>query len=277
MRKPLAIELFAGLGGFSTAAMAENYDCIGFDIERHVYGAHRYPAQLVIQDVRTIHGSQLKDAAFIWASPPCQFFSYCAMPWRRAKELAAKVRADPVLLEKELELFKVCFRIQREASEAAGHLIPTVVENVRGIQPWVGRARWNFGSFYLFGDVPALMPPTLRGAKVPGFRFDGSGGSFQTASVDGLKGIGPSWDAEKGCGAYGMARWTNPSEGTKQGGDWFAEARKGGAGGTSASFGSKSPARKAASAMIARIPEVLARHIARVYRPDNSSAPTPRG
>ena len=27
-----------------------------------------------------------------------------------------------------------------------------------GAQKWVGRARWHYGSFYLWGDVPALMP-----------------------------------------------------------------------------------------------------------------------
>lgn len=157
--KPLAIDLFCGLGGWSEALLAEGYDVVGFDIERHVYGEHRYPAQLVIQDVLTLHGSQFRDAALIVASPPCQFFSYCAMPWTRAKKLAAEVRADPVRLEKELALFKACFRIQREACEAAGRHIPLIVENVRGAQPWVGRARWNFGSFYLWGNVPALMPP----------------------------------------------------------------------------------------------------------------------
>lgn len=58
---------------------------IGFDIERHVYGEHHYPAQLVIQDVRTLHGAQFKDAALIVASPPppCQAYSYRAMPWKR--------------------------------------------------------------------------------------------------------------------------------------------------------------------------------------------------
>ena len=82
------------------------------------------------------------------------------MPWSRAKALAAEVRACPVRTEKELALFNACFRLQREACEAAGHHIPLIVENVRGAQPWVGRARWNFGSFYLWGDVPALMPIT---------------------------------------------------------------------------------------------------------------------
>jgi hypothetical protein len=228
--------------------LAEGYEVVGFDIEQHVYGEHRYPAQLVVQDVRTLHGSQFRSAALIVASPPCQAYSYRAMPWKRAKALPPPCN----------ELFDACFRIQREACEAAGRQIPLIVENVRGAQPWVGRARWNFGSFYLWGDVPALMPMRLtgglkgvphrtaghwtnpaehEGSKLPGFRFDGSGRSFQSASV----------------------------EGTKQGGDWFAEARKGGKGGTSASYGSKSPARKMASAMIAKIPLPLSRHIGKTY------------
>ncbi len=264
MTQPLAIDLYAGLGGWSSGLIAEGWRCIGVDIEAHVYGEHRYPADLMIRDVLTIHGSLFRDAHLIVGSSPCQEFSYRAMPWKRAKALG------PPLLG--MELFHAQFRIQREASEAAGRHIPMVCENVRGAQKWVGRARWNFGSFYLWGDVPALMPQVKRefkvggtdlskvgfnmacvrkfshgdpnvtmeeGRKLPGFRFDGSGRSFQSASV----------------------------EGTKQGGDWFAEARKGGKGGTSASYGSKSSARKFASAMIARIPVALSRHIGATFYP----------
>jgi hypothetical protein len=143
-----------------------------------------------------------------------------------------------------------------------------VVENVRGAQKWVGRAQWNYGSFYLWGDVPALMPMTFKrvmkagvthrsdgstnfhqgrydGSKVAGFRFDGSGKSFQTASV--------------------KAAMKDDESGNKMGGDWFSDPTS-----TCRRHGSKSKARKAASAMIAKIPFPLAQHIAKVFKTDDS-------
>src|ERR1700680_4319374 len=161
--KPLAIDLFCGLGGWTEGLLAEGYDVVGFDIERHQYGDHRYPGLLVVQDVTTLHGSQFKNAAVIVASPPCQQYSYRAMPWKKAKALPPP----------DNTLFEACFRIQREACDAAGRHIPLVVENVRGAQKWVGRARWNFGSFYLWGDVPALMPPTSNYGNGPGVKRPG--------------------------------------------------------------------------------------------------------
>lgn len=263
--KPLAIDIFCGLGGWTEGLLAENFRVVGFDIERHVYGDKRYPAQLVLQDALTIHGAQFKDAQLIVASPPCQEYSYMAMPWSLAKQREREYLDGTRDVKDLTRLFDACFRIQREACEAAGRHIPMVVENVRGAQKWVGRAAWNFGSFYLWGNVPALMPTPKReikgfggtwfhnkelgtqnpnrnrvapvsdeGAKVPGFRFDGSGKSFQTASVEGIK----------------------------QGGDWFNASQPS----ISRMCSSKSSARKAASAQIAKIPFVLARHIAHVYR-----------
>jgi hypothetical protein len=244
--KPLAIDLFAGLGGWTDGLLAEGYFVVGFDIERHQYGQERYRGELVVQDVLTLHGSQFKDAALIVASPPCQEYSYMAMPWTRAKEKAAAIRADTTgaELERLNLLFNACFRIQKEASIAAGQHIPLIVENVRGAIPWVGRSRWNFGSFHLWGDVPALMPPTRNAHKVPGFRFDGRGVSFQSASV--REHIKNPRHANQRDGHSHTRHLTNPDEhrGPKMGIN-----------------------RKGAAAMIAKIPEPLARHIGATFRP----------
>ena len=298
MRAPLAIDLFCGLGGWTAGLLAEGYFVIGFDIEAHAYDGERYPGQLVIQDVLTLHGSQFKDAALIVASPPCQAYSWMAMPWSRAKAKAAAIRADETgaELERLNRLFNACFRIQREASEAAGRHVPMVVENVRGAIPWVGRSAWNFGSYHLWGDVPALMPPIDRravlkagiahpgggatnfhrdldnGRKVPGFRFDGTGRSFQSAAVaEGVKNDGSGWREN---GTLVSSNRMVPSrvaevraerhqnEGIKQGGNWFHDATS-----ASRTSSSKSPARKAASARIAKIPLALSTWIARTYKP----------
>lgn len=250
MRRPLAIDLFCGLGGWTEGLLDAGYFVVGFDIERHEYDGEKYPGHLVLQDVLTIHGKQFKDADLIVASPPCQAYSYMAMPWSLAKAKAAAIRADETgeKLRELNALFNACFRIQREASEAAGRHIPMVVENVRGAEPWVGRARWAYGSYFLWGDVPALMPPTIRATKNPGFRFDGSGRSFQSESVARhvLEGVKGSEGYERDHpNAFG---WKKP--------------------GTS----SHSPARKAASAKIAKIPLTLSSWIAKHYLPRERSA-----
>ena len=256
---PLAIDLFCGLGGWTEGLLAEGYEVIGFDIERHEYGDEKYPAQLVIQDVLTLHGSQFRDAALIVASPPCQAYSYRAMPWKRAKALPPP----------DNSLFEACFRIQREASAAAGRHIPLVVENVRGAQKWVGRSRWNFGSFHLWGDVPALMPMTWKGVKRPGMNWSGSdqpgyvAQAFNDAkAIDGLK-----------CGTPHTPHLTNPQEhGVKfsqSGAAWFdgtpRDKKLGDKG--PAAFSSGSEKRRRASAMIAKIPLPLSRHIAAYWKP----------
>jgi hypothetical protein len=260
--KPLAIDLFCGLGGWTEGLQAEGYYVVGFDNHQHVYGEHRYPAQLVIQDVLTLHGRQFKDAALIVASPPCQGYSYRAMPWKRAKALPPP----------DNSLFEACFRIQREAIKAAGHHIPLVVENVRGAQPWVGRSRWNYGSFYLWGDVPALMPMVRKHAKVggldwskygqPDYKTSGAAGCFRDSAI---KNTGGSWfniAHNKGSGVGRNPDGRNdPGDHIKMGGDWFGPKD------FIARCSSGSRRRRFASAMIAKIPLPLARHIARSWRP----------
>jgi len=260
---PLAADLFCGLGGWTEGLLSEGWRCRGYDIEAHEYGDERYPGEFVLRDILQMHGSEIADVDLIVSSSPCTEYSYMAMPWTRAKAKAAAIRADLTgeALARLNALFDAQFRIQREACEAAGRYIPMVVENVRGAQPWVGKARGNYGSYYLWGDVPALLPQSLRrhmkngdggswfglnpdgspgalnnardGRKNPGFRFDGSGKIFQTESVE---------------------RHVADSFGWSKGSDLRRNS-------------SKSPARKAASARIAKIPFALSSHIARVYLP----------
>lgn len=265
MRKPLCVDIFCGLGGWAEGFLSEGYYVVGFDIERHDYGTGGYPSDFVMQDVMTLHGSQFKNATCIVASPPCQAYSYRAMPWKRAKALPPP----------DNTLFEACFRIQREACEAAGRHIPMVVENVRGAQKWVGRAGWHFGSFYLWGDIPALMPVTpKKGSKLPGFRFDGSGKSFQSAAVEGYKTSGMNWSDRsiKGQDFTRIAgkQAENATKGT--GGGWFGdykEQKESGRGAATRQTSSHSTARKAASAAIAKIPFPLASHIARCFIPSS--------
>lgn len=282
--KPLAIDICCGLGGWTEGLLAEGWRCRGYDIEAHEYDGEKYPGELVLKSILDLHGSEVADADLIVASPPCTEYSYMAMPWSRAKQIARALRGEDTFPDgyrgsrtvADLNaLFDACFRIQREASKAAGRPIPMVVENVRGAQPWVGRAAANFGSYYLWGDLPALMParsseavkapglgagwvhpsnprhtPGLDftrlaggaadGRKNAGFRFDGSGRSFQTESVKRHVAEG-----RKGAGA---------------GAEWFDQ--------NLCQLSSKSSARKAASARIAKIPFALSAHIGRVYLPE---------
>ena len=298
--KPVVYDLFCGLGGWTEAFLAEGYRAVGFDIERHDYGTGGYPGELILRDIRSIHGSELKDAAVIVASPPCQAYSYRAMPWKRAKALPPP----------DNTLFNECFRIQREASEAAGHYIPLIVENVRGAQKWVGRAQWNYGSFYLWGDVPALMPPIAsREIMKRGVTHRSSGETnwhgFKLQSEKGRRtdvGKGARFTT-RDCGvekmylpnnlrlpeseyesSTGEQQLPNPqlepvsipglpssqsalyadrdNEGVKQHGSGHIWYRTG-----NGAMSSKSSARKAASAMIAKIPYPLALHIAQTFKP----------
>jgi hypothetical protein len=258
---PLAVDICCGLGGWTEGLLAEGWRVRGYDIEAHEYGEERYPAELVIRNVLEMHGSEIADAELIVASPPCTEYSYMAMPWKRAKQIARALRGEDEFPEPyrgsrtvaELNaIFDACFRLQREASEAAGRHIPMIVENVRGAEPWVGKAFWNYGSFYLWGDIPALMPSARSIKNTGGSWFNiahntasGRGNNARDRLVDGLKLKDLDGYDRDHPEAFG---WKKPRT----------------------SSGSK--ARRQATAQIAKIPLALSSHIARMYRPAPASA-----
>jgi len=72
-------------------------------------------------------------------------------------------RAKGTHVYNSLTLALACKRIREESGR------PMVIENVRGSLPWLephfGPAR-RYGSFWLYGDVPALLPKAWAlGAK----------------------------------------------------------------------------------------------------------------
>jgi len=200
-----------------------------------------------------------------------------AMPWSRAKELVRLHRED-VTRQLALNcLFNSCFRIAREAG------VPLVVENVKGAQPWVGPARAHFGSFYFWGDIDsvgsriiagrlkfgeALKAPKRTGGKMnPDGTEHPQGSWFKIADSKnrGSKNDGGSWFAVANNTTSGHGQ--NPDgrkvPGLGRGHDWRQDP--------SGRFNSKSKARKAASAQIAKIPFPLAQHIAKCFKPEAES------
>jgi|ERR1700728_1348080 len=238
--RPLAIDLYCGLGGWAEGFLSEGWRVIGFDIE-----SFKYPGELVQRDVLSISGAEIimrfGVPDVIVASPPCQEPSYRAMPWKRAQRLNRK--GPPV---KFIELFDACFRIRLESSIAARREIPLIIENVRGARRWVGWHKGRYGSFYLWGDVPADLPKTSA-PKICRNHINQRNGHGHTRHL------------------------TNAAEHVKVGGDWFGSYAQQKAAGTISPgrlHGKNSPKRKMASALIAKIPFPLAQHIARCFKPE---------
>jgi hypothetical protein len=126
------------LGGWAEGFIRCGFHVVGFDVE-----PLRYPGQLVIQDVRTLHGKQFRHARVIVASPPCEEFTRLALPWTRKR--------DPP--PPDLSIVRACFRIAEEAG------VPLILENVKGAVPYLGQPVARYGSRLLWGDgVPALIP-----------------------------------------------------------------------------------------------------------------------
>lgn len=129
------------MGGWAEGLQAAGFRCLGFDVK-----SWGYSGDLVVADVRNLDGRRFRGRAhLVVASPPCQEFSFRSLPFRKCQYLRHNVPPDTTIWE-------ACVRIAREAD------LPLILENVRGAERYMGKATARFGSYYLWGDIPVMLP-----------------------------------------------------------------------------------------------------------------------
>jgi C-5 cytosine-specific DNA methylase len=133
------IDLCSGRGGWIDGFRASGWQTVAVDVVKF---KDNRADRFIVADIRKPF--RLPGADLVVASPPCQEFSKADSPG-----------LYPKLSRPSLELVDACFGIAR----ALG--CPLVLENVRGLQKFLGQAVNHYGPFYLWGDgVPVLMPYT---------------------------------------------------------------------------------------------------------------------
>lgn len=151
--KPLALDLCCGKGGWTNGLLATGWDVVGVDIK----DMGGYQSHLFLTDAKTLTVEMLKafqiekygtarEFALVVASPPCQDFSYSSLPFKKARAKFSK--ANPP----DDSIWKACERIAKELGA------PLILENVRGARKWIRKEDWHYGSFYFWGETPALLP-----------------------------------------------------------------------------------------------------------------------
>lgn len=136
---PILLDLYCGRGGWTKAALAQGWTCIGIDIADAGYPATLIKRSLPATLAELMHfGPHL-----IIASPPCEQFARRHLPWIQD--------AQP------LDLRQLSWSIDLARSAPC----PVVVECSKFAARHAPNAH-HCGSYAFWGDVPAIMPRILK-------------------------------------------------------------------------------------------------------------------
>lgn len=143
--KPLVLDLFCGLWGWTEGFIANGWQSFGIDLKiPRTIPEHTRFCEYDILKITPKHIKQI-NPQFIVCSSPCEQFSVHCMK---------HFHPNPPYPELGIKLF----RHSQMLCESAG--VPYVMENVRCAQKFVGNAVNHCGPFYLWGTgVPASFPP----------------------------------------------------------------------------------------------------------------------
>ncbi len=123
------LDLCAGLGGASRAMRERGWTVTTLDLDPR-FGTD------VVADLTTWHWDG-GTVDLLWASPPCDEFAREDMPWCRTGQAPSLTLVQ---------------HVQRLVAEIRPRY--WVLENVRGAQPYLGRAPAHYGPIYLWGWFP---------------------------------------------------------------------------------------------------------------------------
>lgn len=127
----LMLDLFSGTGGASAPMRKRGWDVVRVD------NGLTFTPDTITADVSAWSWKGLPAPDLLWASPPCTEFARESMPWCRTGK------------QPDLSLLLATIRIISEARPRWW-----VIENVRGAQPYLGRAPRRYGPVYLWGWFP---------------------------------------------------------------------------------------------------------------------------
>ena len=134
--------LCCGDGQTAKVFQDHGYRVIGLDI--HPWA--NWPGDLIVQDIRTFDGTPLcHQVDLLLASPPCTEFAKAMMPWYHD------------LPDPDLSLVHSVLRIRDEIQPKL-----FIMENVRGLQRYIGKATIIRHPYYFWGDLILLPRLTLR-------------------------------------------------------------------------------------------------------------------